>query len=391
MPGSFATVACRLCGLQPAGRSTDIAFGNNSPELPAEGSHLPLRAIHKSITFIGCLVFTGALSANAESATGPIDAPASEHLASAKGQESDATSLSLPLSDTSPLSTATDATPPVQTIANSFEHAAGPHAGNWPAFDVGRSWTYVFVQERSRSLGGASPEIEKLRGTRVDKITAEAPEFGQNVIQMQSRMHGRNDGDPGGAETREEFSRFYRSFGQVHQLIAEDTGRTGPGSRGLTQYETPLRMLESGIEVGQEWQVGVRHRGDLHTRLVGELLGVQDVQTPAGLFERCLVVRIRGEISGVIEAYGSRMEVPDGTSTETVWYAPGVGRVLTKLELVQTLILEDGQTLEYSERTQFALRSTEGPTAPASIEAPHSSPGEAAPQQSLDATGKALE
>ena len=49
----------------------------------------------------------------------------------------------------------------------------------------------------------------------------------------------------------------------------------------------------------------------------------------------------------------------------TIWYAPGVGRVLAKEVLSQTVILEDGATLEYSERTQFALRSNEE-SAPAS-------------------------
>jgi len=92
------------------------------------------------------------------------------------------------------------------------------------------------------------------------------------------------------------------------------------------------------------------------------VLGVQDAQTPLGLFERCLVVRIQGKIAGVIEANGNRMEVPEGSFTATEWYAPGVGPVLIKEELTQTIVLEDGTTLEYSERTQFALRSTEGMT-----------------------------
>ena len=70
---------------------------------------------------------------------------------------------------------------------------------------------------------------------------------------------------------------------------------------------------------------------------------------------------VRAEISGVVEVYGSRMEVPTGEVTLTEWYAPGVGLVLAKEERSQTLVFEDGTRMEYSERTQFALRSTDSP------------------------------
>ncbi|MBW2294240.1 MAG: hypothetical protein JRG94_18290 [Deltaproteobacteria bacterium] len=59
------------------------------------------------------------------------------------------------------------------------------------------------------------------------------------------------------------------------------------------------------------------------------------------------------------------MEVPSGDFSVTQWYAPGVGLVLAKEEISQTLVLEDGKSMDYSERSQFALRSTESTTAAA--------------------------
>jgi len=242
---------------------------------------------------------------------------------------------------------------------------ASKGAHEWAPFEVGRSWTYVFARDRSRTISGQEPEIERLRGVRIDEITADAPQFGQGVVRMQSSMLGRLDADPDGAEVRENSVNFYRSTGNRYQLVAEEGETAGSGSNQITHYASPLRLLESQAEVGQKWKVGTRNQGGLTTELTGEILGVQDVQTPAGLFERCLVVRIEGRIAGVLEAYGSRMEVPEGTFSMTEWFAPGVGLVLTKEELSQVIVLEDGSRLDYSERTQFALRSSEE-SAPAS-------------------------
>ena len=45
--------------------------------------------------------------------------------------------------------------------------------------------------------------------------------------------------------------------------------------------------------------------------------------------------------------------------------------VLAKEEIKQTLVFEDGRSMDYSEHTQFALRSTELPTAAAPAAGQH--------------------
>lgn len=226
--------------------------------------------------------------------------------------------------------------------------------------EVGRSWTYVYVRERTRTLTGGEPKVETSRGTRVDQITGLAPEFGEGVVRLQSSSRGRAASSPS-----EEHAGFYRVADSSYQLVAEQIYDPTSGVAALVRYDVPLSVLETGAQPGQRWSVGVRSQADLHTDLEGEVLGVQDVQTPHGLFERCLVIRLTGQISGVVEAYGSRMEVPSGDFTVTRWYAPGIGLVLAKEEFSQILVLEDGTQMDYSERTQFALRSTESPGAAA--------------------------
>ena len=64
------------------------------------------------------------------------------------------------------------------------------------------------------------------------------------------------------------------------------------------------------------------------------------------------------------------MDVPSDDCSVTRGYAPGFGLVLAKEERSQSLVHEDGSTIEYSERAQFALRSTEPvpPPVPAASE-----------------------
>jgi hypothetical protein len=269
---------------------------------------------------------------------------------------------------------------PPSTAADSTARAAAPRpaaSGASPArwivpFEVGERWTYVFVRERGRSIAGAEvedaaeleSEVEKQRGTLTVEITGPAPEYGEGVVRMHSTLQGSEFGAAG--TEPEESEAFLRVGSDGIALVAEKLNNPVEGKSRLTRYPVPLRLLDAGVSAGEPWSVGVRRQGEMQTELTGRILGVQDVQTPRGLFEHCLVVRIEGVVSGVVEAYGSRMEIPDGRYTSTQWYAPGVGRVLVKQEIRQTLVLEDGSQVLYSERIQYALRETTaaGPAAP---------------------------
>ena len=236
--------------------------------------------------------------------------------------------------------------------------------------------TYVFVQERSRAIAGRDTEIEELRGTRIDEIAPHDGDQGRDVVRVDSQLHARG----AGGEIRESRSHYYRVDDDRIELLGERYSDPTSALDLSTRYEVPLSILEASAEPGQRWEVGVRSRRDLHTRLDGEVLGIQDVDTPAGHFESCLVIRLTGETSGVLEAYGTRMEVPSGDVTLTRWYAPGHGLVLAKEERNQVVVLEDGTQIEYSERTRFALRSAETsiPARAGSVIAP-AAPADSAP------------
>lgn len=243
------------------------------------------------------------------------------------------------------------------------EVIAAPVASKvWVPNDVGRSWTYVYFSERSRTSLGEVAEVETLKGMRTDAIVSLAPELGTDVFRLESTTVGRTA--PDAPDSTERLTNFYRATGSTVELFAEQHLDPTTGTAPLVRYEVPLSLLEATAEPGQRWKVGVRSRGDLHTDLEGEVLGVQDVQTPLGAFENCLVIRLTGQTTGVVEVYGHRMEVPSGDYSVTQWYAPGVGLVLAKERRSRTLVHEDGSKIEYGERAQFALRSTEPGNAP---------------------------
>ncbi|MDP6979798.1 MAG: hypothetical protein QF570_14520 [Myxococcota bacterium] len=246
---------------------------------------------------------------------------------------------------------------PIDETSASGGAVEPPPTGGWLPTTPGARSTYVYIRERSRAVEGQPAEVEKIRGTRIDEVAARDPQYSDDVIRIDTKLHAKSAKAAG--EVNESHSAFYRVTRSRVELVAERSADPTSASDVMTRYEVPLSILESNAEPGQRWQVGVQSQRDLHTNLEGEVLGVQAVETPAGSFELCLVIRLTGQISGVVEAYGTRMEVPSGDVTITRWYAPGAGLVLAKEERNQTFVLEDGTQMNYSERTQFALRSAE--------------------------------
>ncbi len=284
-----------------------------------------------------------AVDTNVETVANPIGVPVVESVAVPVAMPLDATSV------------------PEENDENAVVEAEDHPTGNWLPTTPGARSTYVYIRERSRAVEGQAAEVEKLRGTRIDEVAARDPGTSDDVIRIDSKLHAKSSKTNG--EVIETHTSFYRVTGTRVELVAERSADPTSATDVMTRYDVPLSILESNAEPGQRWQVGVRSQRDLHTNLEGEVLGVQAVETPAGHFEQCLVIRLTGQISGVVEAYGTRMEVPSGDITITRWYAPGAGLVLAKEERSQTLVLEDGTQMNYSERTQFALRSAETETA----------------------------
>ena len=225
----------------------------------------------------------------------------------------------------------------------------------WVPLDVGNQWTYVYVRERERSLGGVEPELESFRGTLVEEVIGNVPDYSPRAVEIRSTVRGHLEGSA--SETVEERRSFVESNGFSYRVLAIEAENPIAGEIEFKRFTPPLLALKADARVGEKWPIGSRETGGLLTEIEGEVLGVQDAKVPSGVFEKCLVVRYTGRFSGAIEVHGSRVEVPSVEIVTTEWYAPGVGKVLAKEEIGQTMVLADGSTLYYIERTQFALSS----------------------------------
>lgn len=240
------------------------------------------------------------------------------------------------------------------TLQGSLEMRPSGELMRWMPVAVGKRWTYTYVRERVRAVDSEEPVIEILHGTRVDEVVAARPDFAPDALEVQSVVTGRVEGAEN--ETVETVRSFLQSNGSSFRLLALEATDPFANTNRLVRFTPPLELLRADAGTGVKWPVGVQKLGDLTTELEGEILGIQDAQTPAGLYEKCLVVRYNGRVSGTTEAYGVRIEVPEGLLVILEWYAPGVGRVLAKEELNQIMRLSNGSTIKFSQRVQYALQ-----------------------------------
>ncbi len=235
----------------------------------------------------------------------------------------------------------------------------------WLPADVGNRWAYVYARERVRETA-SGPEREILKGTRVDEVVGRAAGFARGSVEIHSVVRGRTEG--AATETLERSRLFVLPSDGGLRVVARETPHPVTGETGLARFDPPLEPIRPGIRSGQRWPLGQEVRDGLRTAYEGEILGLQTARTPAGLYENCLVVRTVGTLSGSAELYGTEIELEEGRVTTTEWYAPGVGLVLSKSEIDQSLRLSDGTALEINEKTQFALSAVElasGATPPA--------------------------
>jgi hypothetical protein len=245
------------------------------------------------------------------------------------------------------------------------EPAATPASDAWMPLEPGRAWTYDYRRERTQTTAGAAPEIERFRGTLEDRVTGPAAEFGPAALEVISTLRGSTDGDA--IQSTEKRRAFVEPHASGYRIHALDTENPILGANQLVRYDPPLEQLRVASGPESSWVIGTIDLGGLSTRLEARVVGVQDADTPSGRYADCLVVRYEGPLRGSIEAYGSTIEVTGGKVAVTEWLARGVGLVLAKEEVEQSLRLPDGSSVVVRERIQYALSASAQPT-PASAQ-----------------------
>jgi len=129
------------------------------------------------------------------------------------------------------------------------------------------------------------------------------------------------------------------------------------GERYSLEYPKPAVALQEGARPGRRWHVSTEQIAGLKGETWGEVVGVQDARTPAGLFEKCLVVRYTGTVEGTMVVPGAGpMSISNGRVELTEWHARGIGLVLSKETISQTLRSENGVEVDATVTSQASLK-----------------------------------
>ena len=189
----------------------------------------------------------------------------------------------------------------IVSLAYSFLFTAA--AQNYYPADIGNTWVLESVDGEERST-----------------YTLEGPETidGEERILLKIKTEEISTGD---AETDHYFLTVDSDAIKLHRIILEDAVAT------LTaDFPTPVTFFPLQLELGDKWQIpadaevmlvgGLTITGNSTTNL--EVVGFEDVVTPAGTFENCAKVRLELTLT---------TPFLNLDSTTYQWFAPDIGPV----------------------------------------------------------------
>ncbi|UCE85530.1 MAG: hypothetical protein JSU66_14505 [Deltaproteobacteria bacterium] len=246
--------------------------------------------------------------------------------------------------------------------------AAPARAAEWFPLRPGVRWSYDVRGEASRTFAGLT-QSERLQGTREMQVRGASPHFPDRPYEVLEAHRVHVESDMGARHTKSEMHSAYLKPAASGLLLygEEIANPLQGGARKLVRHAKPIQLLPAEPKRGQRWNVGTTELDGLRLDLAGEVVGIQDAQTPAGTYRGCLKVQIHGTFSGQFSLDGLHARVTDGRYRATEWYAPGVGLVLVEEQKELRLALPAGQTVSASEHVWRTLRETNvAPAAPAS-------------------------
>jgi len=231
--------------------------------------------------------------------------------------------------------------------------SANAFAEVWQPLEVGHHWTYSISQTQRVELGGQLVGTEHKAGRILRDVVRE----------------GRRNDVPVPLFVVDDVRRWGNAeIERISTLTAERGGALleygFDQGKGVTIHPRPLIQVPAQIKGGLTWDVGDFALDGLQVAMSGEVLGLQNARTPAQTFERCLKVRYRGKVSGLVDLAHGRLPVRAGTFEVTQWFAPDVGLVLAEEDLTLELLTAQGVMTVRTE-DEYALerfrKAGEGP------------------------------
>ena len=142
----------------------------------------------------------------------------------------------------------------------------------------------------------------------------------------------------------------------------------GPPHR--VRYSPPLQYLPADPSPGQSWHIGVERVMGMAVDLSGIVVGIRDVETPAGVHRGCLAVSYTGSVAGQLETPQGPVPIEGGSYASTSYYAPGLGSVLEEVHYETRLRIPGGPVVVSEVHTEYSLVSSS--LLPAALASPDS-------------------
>jgi hypothetical protein len=132
------------------------------------------------------------------------------------------------------------------------------------------------------------------------------------------------------------------------------------------QIRRPVTLFPAEPRPGLEYDAGRLLTRGIEVDMRGEVVGLEDVTTPAGRFRRCLVLRLTGAITGAVEpGSGVRVVIESGTVDTREWYCDGVGLVKTRIQMESQMRLPDGSLAHAQDSSERLLQDYDVAGSPA--------------------------
>jgi hypothetical protein len=222
---------------------------------------------------------------------------------------------------------------------------------------------------QNTSVGGQSAMSNSAHFHNTEEVIGQAKVYDKPAVLVRTT---RMDSIPGRpvdeAKQSQRIENYYQSRPQGIFLLANFNLPTDSGQKpDSTRFEPTLQVLKLPADSGAKWIIGTMKMQGILVGLTGQVLGREDVETPAGSFKNCLKTKSSStSVSGGIQgASGLSMNVTGGEFSSISWYAPGVG--LVKQEVNTRFVLSSpnlppGMSAELSFQQNLALTKVE--TAP---------------------------
>jgi len=229
----------------------------------------------------------------------------------------------------------------------------------WIPLQEGNRWSYRLSKDSVIRLPGGASQATRSAGSADEEVTrALGPLAGAGTgYELVHRTREKDDAT-GAEQQRTDTTVVSAGTGGVLLHSGESEGMP-------MEIKRPVTLLPRSPQPGQRWDVGAFVMAGMEFDLRGEVLGFEDVRTPAGDFLRCLKLRFRGRVGGQLDVGGGSVPVEDASFESIEWYAPGIGLVRERANIGLSLRMPDGNRVSTEETSERVLEGFHVGGAPA--------------------------